>query len=409
MREFYLLVSLALFLFNSYLYERKLKIFGPGYIIYFFVVFLIHNVSSYAYTGNYGNLGWFARYPENHYLLYFIIYIIINLIILIYLLYSGSYKKESIKLNFSIKKNESLSILFISLYFLLPVQYLIGGEIKKLLITSCTYFFITVIYFKLYKKSGLYIVGFIFSIIIVYFLLDWRFIALQYLLPFGIAIVILHSINKQKSFKLNFKSTLYILIALYGVIVYGVVSEMFKLGQVNGLNSITNVLFNFDAFTYWVERQLFRIFQIWIILGGNIVEYTDANGMFYGITYIKSLAPYLGFEYISIPKISADLAGANYAQPGLVAEGYANFGIIGAVINVLSVFFLAEFLQRRFLKKQTMLNLMLLCTPFSSVLIDGGTFNSALFNIMFCLITFAFTFIFKSYRKNRNSLYSYSS
>lgn len=398
MREFFLLISLTIFLLNSYLYEKKLKIFGPGYLIYFLVIFLIHNVSSYAYTGNYRNLGVFLRYPEDHYYLYFYIYIIINTIILIYLVYIRTCGIEKVKQDFSLKKNEALSIIFISIYILLPIQYLLGGEIRKLLITSCTYFFVTFIWFKLYKNNGFYILGFVISLIILLFQLDWRFIAIQYILPFLLAFVILHSIYKRKSMEFSFKGILYILIVFYAASVYGVVSEMLKLGQVNGLNSIISVLFDFQSFSYWIERQLFRIFQIWIVLGGNVIEYTDFNGMFFGITYIKFLSPYLGFDYISIPKISANLAGANYAQPGLVAEGYANFGVLGAVINVLSVFFLAEFLQKTFLKKPSMLSLMLLCTPFSSVLIDGGTFNGVVFNIVFCLVTFALTFITNSYR-----------
>ncbi len=49
------------------------------------------------------------------------------------------------------------------------------------------------------------------------------------------------------------------------------------------------------------------------------------HGFFHGITYVKSFAGYFGFEYVSLPLLSAKYISASYAQPGLIAEGYANF------------------------------------------------------------------------------------
>ena len=85
----------------------------------------------------------------------------------------------------------------------------------------------------------------------------------------------------------------------------------------------------------------------------------------------------MGLPYISLPRISAAYNYSTYAQPGLLAEGYANFGIIGAVLNIVSVFFLMEFCRIRFIRKKDISSLMYMVIPFTKILLDGGTFNSA--------------------------------
>lgn len=92
---------------------------------------------------------------------------------------------------------------------------------------------------------------------------------------------------------------------------------------------------NYCKIGYLGKHIVFLIFgHIW----GNIIDYIDQKGYLWGITYVKSFAPILGFDYVSLPLISANMIGADYAQPGLVAEGYANWGIYGAIINMIFVF-----------------------------------------------------------------------
>ena len=143
----------------------------------------------------------------------------------------------------------------------------------------------------------------------------------------------------------------------------------------------------------WLNRQVYRMFGIWIVLGGNIIDYANSAGFFYGITYIKMFAPIFKFEYISLPSISAQLVGANYAQPGLLAEGYANFGVFGAIINMITILIISEICFKRFFIKQNMFNLLIVIIPFTSVLLDGGSVNSTIFNIIIIIITFSLDFI----------------
>lgn len=112
---------------------------------------------------------------------------------------------------------------------------------------------------------------------------------------------------------------------------------------------------------------------------GNIIEYVNAHGFMYGLTYIKPFAFFFGFPYISLPLISAEIINASYAQPGIVAEGYANLGIIGAVINCFIIFIIAEFLLDYYLRKKNMFSLLLVLVTFSQVMLDGGTINSILY------------------------------
>ena len=103
------------------------------------------------------------------------------------------------------------------------------------------------------------------------------------------------------------------------------------------------------------------------------------NGFYYGITYIKPFAGIFGFQYVSLPIIAAWYDQASYAQPGLLAEGYANFGVIGAALNLLAVFFFMEYTWNKYRRKPSIINLLFAVVPFSQILLDGGTLNSAIY------------------------------
>ena len=92
-----------------------------------------------------------------------------------------------------------------------------------------------------------------------------------------------------------------------------------------------------------------------------------------------------------LPLLSAKYISASYAQPGLIAEGYANFGVVGAVINMLIPFAIAEGSLTYFLKKRNVLALCILSVPYTKLLFDGGTINNMFFGIATCILAFAFS------------------
>ena len=180
------------------------------------------------------------------------------------------------------------------------------------------------------------------------------------------------------------------MVALAGVLagcLYGVVSEVYKLNHdYNGQYQIQDIVTDSQMLFTFFYRQFYRVFAIWIKLGGYIINHAQINGYYFGLTYIKPLAGVFGFQYVSLPLIAAKYDQASYAQPGLLAEGYANFGIIGAAINLLAVFFFMEFTWNRYRRKPSIINLLYTVVPFSQILLDGGTLNSSIYLYIMCMI-----------------------
>ena len=95
------------------------------------------------------------------------------------------------------------------------------------------------------------------------------------------------------------------LLGIIAVLLYGMLSEIVKLNRYwNGNYNLLYELTNFQSYIDFGANQFYRIFGIWTELGGNIIDFVHKNGFFYGITYVKFLAPYFGFEYVSLPAIS---------------------------------------------------------------------------------------------------------
>ncbi len=403
-RDMMLLTSLLIFLTVSYIYEKKWGIFGPGYAIYFIVFFLIHNLSPYNFIYRYSSYytlisNPLARIPNDNYSIYFMVFVISSIIIIIQLLMTRKIINNDIKIVRFLNVKEAEKILFVLVFLLLPLAVFVGGIFKTIFIPATSYFFITFIFIKKSRKYWSFKIGLLISILIIVTQITSRYVIVRYLMPIGFSIIFFDYIKFGYKSRPKIKKKVLIITGGILVLMYGVLSEIVKLNRRKGIGLNFNILIQlfteFDVLFKWINRQIYRMFEIWTVLGGNIIDYTNSNGFFFGATYIKSLAPILGFDYISLPELSASMVGANYAQPGLVAEGYANFGVVGAVANILSVYFLAEIFQRRFVKKPTMFNLLLIVTPFSSIILDGGTFNAAIFNIVFLIFTFIMSILTK--------------
>ena len=162
---------------------------------------------------------------------------------------------------------------------------------------------------------------------------------------------------------------------------YGIISECYKLHY-----SFSEVMRDEYYRSYFFRHQIYRVFSIWIKLGGYIIYHVQTYGFFYGATYVKSIINLLGGDGPSLPKIAAYYDDAVYAQPGILAEGYANYGIIGAVLNLCLVYFLMEWLHKRYISNPTYSTLFFATIPFTQILLDGGTFNSAFYLIVVLIV-----------------------
>ena len=378
------------FYFITNLYQKRKGFFTVSYL--FLLIIFTNFVGCPFYYTSINLLKITTSYstaPLNDYFnKYAIAFLILAGILIFYL-----YKSRKIRLpkfgEVKIRNNSSLAVVIPSI-LLLGVMLLTRERqtFYGLFIMPFSFFVITFLA-KGFKKDNWVILGLLMGAMAIFQIYQMRFVVLQYALPIALALIIACD---MKGYRMKSRHFVVLVILFFlAIICYGIISNVVKLNVSYGGNYVLKeVLTDTTALKNLFEDQIYRIFQIWTKLGAFIIYHTDANGFYYGLTYIKPLAGVLGLPYISLPNINAEYlgGGATYAQPGLFAEGYANFGLIGAVVNILLVFFLMEILFNNFIRNASMVNLILMCAPFCTILLDGGTLNSAIFNIAFGLIAF---------------------
>ncbi|HDY7821910.1 TPA: hypothetical protein RQK13_002756 [Vibrio vulnificus] len=327
-----------------------------------------------------------ASIPKDHYQFYAIVYFFVSFF---FLIYNCVTSKREIYISIEPNSSHPLKVMLASFIFIFPM-FIFGGDLfRKSLVAFCCFYFLC--FMSKPKKdriNKITMIGLCLSVVVILSQITWRFVLIQYMLPIIYIYVFLFT---SKSNVINFfsKVKIIVLLILFGFL--AIISEMHKLGLELTEVNIVSLFSNYELLIHWINRQVYRIVGIWTVLGGNIIDYTDIHGFFWGITYIKILSPIFGFDYVSLPEISATLVGANYAQPGLVAEGYANFGLFGAIINLLLAMILSECMWCLFIRKQNGLRLLLSILPFTSIIVDGGSINSVIYNSVFVLITMSFT------------------
>lgn len=408
-RELMLIFSFFLFLLVTIIYEKKRRLYSPSFIIYFLICFIVSNYASYNYKYNAliktkkEHLGDIVTFPSDHYITYFSVFIIVSLFILVYLI---NIKRLSLNfISFEIKaiKSQGISVLFGG-FILMPLWWF-SMSFKIIYVSFVTYFFILFILSKRRKLNYVFYIGTFFSLAILFSIIKVRFILLQYILPLILALIIIGTIKDYK-IKNKMRLFIYSISCFFLVMIYGIISEMIKLNLQWGGHFTSSDFFTMlsdpDLLMVGVNRQLYRIIDIWTVLGGNIIDLVNNTDFYYGLTYIKPLSDVFDFEYISLPLISAKYIRASYAQPGLLAEGYANFGMIGAVLNILVIFFMSEFLFVYFTRKQNIFALVILVSCFSQVILDGGTVNSVLFMLLFSFLTFLIHIVLSNFHRHKS-------
>ena len=406
------LFGMFIFLCVLHFYERKFKIFSITMFFYVIICFFAMFFCPYIYTNEkLGELA--ARRPEgsvtpsDHFEIYAIVFFILSVLFLIYIAYSKyQHKEEPYEIKainsrkklyqytqaITFSKHQDMCVFFTMIVLIMPLFYYVGGESRVTIgVASFTYFALKVIFDR--KNINLYsILGLLFSFcFFVLNIFSSRFMLIKYVFPVVLGIIFYFCLYPKKMKPI----TAYFLcfIGVLAILLYGIVSEVIKLNSLGGTYNIIDIMFDFKSNLKFLHNQIYRIFEIWTPLGGNIIELVEKEGFYYGITYVKFLAPYLGFPYINLAKISAEYIMASYAQPGLVAEGYANFGIFGAVLNLAIVLILTEYMFRRFMKNKNPLNLCLMLTPFTAILLDGGTVNDIILNIVFIFVTLGLSYV----------------
>ena len=389
-----LLTALAIFFAVSVLYERKRKVFSAGYLFLLINVFIDGILCPGYFTDS--RLREMEREgvqePQDFFMLYFAIYLAIMAVVFLYLLCVKKTTTEIQQEGFiQYKKSDDLAVFLMGIVILF-LNFRMGTAGLVLYVPVLCYFAARFLCthgnFNLYTCMGL--LGGLYCL---YRVRTNRFLFIQYIMPLLLIFFLFVAVND------NYKKGKKVVPLLVGGIVlvfaYGMVSEMVKLNLYYGRSyNILGEIKNFKSIYDSCVRQVYRLFGVWTELGGNIIQHVKVHGYFHGITYIKSLSGYFGFEYVSLPLLSAKYISASYAQPGLIAEGYANFGVIGAVINMLIPFTIAEGSLGFFLKKRNPLALCILSVPYTKLLFDGGTINNMIFGIATCILAFALVIFF---------------
>lgn len=396
---------LGIYIYISTLFRKRIGIVTPSYLFLYLIGMCVNILYPYYFSNSvldeYRSLNYSILWPQDHFYMYAAIIFVFFIIVLMYL--SLKSKQQKFIMDFQISNNEMLVVLFTNLILCLPVALFIGYTNSVICGPGLMYF--ALIYFlyknniekyKNIKKTYIYS-GLIVCLLGLMTIVTKRFLIIQYIFPIIMALFIMKQLDTTKC---NFKK--YFLgcsIFVIVIIAYGIISEMIKLNiYYNQSYSIDNI--NFDFIRVFAIRQIYRIFGVWTHLGGNIIDYVNYHGYFYGLTYIKSLAYLFDFEYISLPDISAKLIRAGYAQPGLLAESYANFGIVGSIIGLTSMFLFMELVFNFFVKAKP--NNMIYCFifsifPFTAVLLDGGTINSIIVFYVYCFINFFSVAVWRYY------------
>lgn len=392
-RELMLVISYLIFLINSHSFYNKRRKVTIGYLFYLLVCFISFNLAGYhfIYNKHIKSLNQkIVTVPlEDHYDLYFFAFLVVSFFIYMYLKLSKP-RVYNCRVVLPIVSLRRVLILNLISVISLILFFAIGLSSFILLIPLFAYYAIGLISNSKARFKKRNIFSYCYIIFILLLFAKHRYILLQFIFPVVMYFIWSFQDSKYSKKKL-YKISLVFFIGVFIALSYGVLSEFLKLNTRFAsnykLSDVVEVFTNTDLLSYWFSRQIYRVFTIWTHLGGNIIEYVDKYGFFYGATYLKNFAPILGINYVNLPILSAKLISASYAQPGLLAEGYANFGFLGAVLNILLVFYLIEIIYKTLIKKNTILYFILILVPFTQVLIDGGTFYSVIALIIIAYIT----------------------
>ena len=388
-RCFMAVLATVLFWFISVLYEKKRQVFSPGYVFLMVNVFINGLICPCYFTESRMDAGTRAGViqPQDFWDLYVVIYFLTMAVVLIWLLatkHTSSEIKEETFITYS-KQDDAAVFLMGMIVLFLNFQF---GETGVVMYVPVLCYFAMRFLWTGGKLNVYTILAFLGGLYCIYRISYSRYLLVEYVVPLLLMYFVLAAVNDNR--RRGKKVIPLLILGVVAIMAYGMVSELIKLNTYWGRNyNLLYEITNFKSIIDSCARQIYRLFGIWTELGGNIIHHVNLHGYYYGLTYIKAFAGIFGFEYVSLPLISAEYISAAYAQPGLLAEGYANFGIIGAVINLMVPFVIMELALSWFLKKRDPLAICILTVPFTKILLDGGTINNIVFGIATCILAFA--------------------
>lgn len=377
-RIFLFFITLIIFLVITEVFKRK-KGLTFSYLYYYILIAINVNLASYFFNSTQIQQSFNNKIIfKDFYYVYLMIYFLISGIILFYILYLPNEKIRTIKIQNKISLNKIIVLSFLNL----PIVYL-KNEIG-LIILSINIIYFCHFYSTTRNRIKVYILALILLLSIIPFL-TYRYLLIQ---PLGSCFLyIIYTKKYRKKYNLFIFILLFFLVIIM-IINYGIISEIIKLKLYYNMKNISfiEILLDKERYFYFIKKQIYRMFGIWIHLNANMIEYIKENNFFYGLSYLKNFASILGIEYINIPEISAKFIGATYAQSGLIMEGFFNFSYIGATISGLLPFFYLETLNKYFIKKMKIEYIILMIVPLIKIFFDGGSLQMMIYSGIICMV-----------------------
>ena len=360
------LILLLFFLATSYQYQKKFNLISASYLFIFINLYIVFSlVASYYDCAKIIELDktGFMKWEEyDYYPIYFCSVSIAYLFILIYLKYTC--KRKTIHVSDIFIKRIQIRNIYIGIALVIFAYYLVGRN-DVVVIPALSLLTILPVVDK--KRRKIHLCFLFLAIVVFKGIFLSRFYVVQIVFPVIVAFLMMSKKNETKYSIL--KLYLFFTLALGIILIYGVISEVIKLNIFYHANyKVIDFFSSKDKLLKSFMRQIYRIFIIWIKDGGYIIYHVKKNGFYYGLTYIKPVASFLGLPYINLPKIAAEYNYSTYSQTGLLVEGYSNFGIIGASINIVLVFFFMEFLNNRFANNPSIRTMSFVAIPFVNVI-----------------------------------------
>lgn len=382
------IILLVLFFFTSVLYQKRFNVITASYLFIFINLYIVFSlVASYydcAKIIELDSTGFKNWEKGDYYPIYFFSVFFAYLCIIVYLKYCC--KTRVVRMSDISITKINVRNMYIGIILTMLIYFTIGRNDIVILPALALIIILLII------DKGRRLLHFIFllsSLVLFKTVFFTRYYVIQIVFP---AIVSYFMVSKKNEQKYSIgKLYFYFAIGICFVLFYGVVSEMIKLNIFYGGHyTLSSFISSKEKLLLATMRQIYRLFIIWIKDGGYIIYHVKKNGFYFGLSYIKSLASFLDLPYINLPQIAAEYNYSTYSQTGLLAEGYSNFGILGATLNIVFVFLFMEFLRNKFARNPSLVTLSFVAIPFTKILLDGGSLSSG---VVLCVVLLIVYFI----------------
>ena len=390
---------------NFYYKKKNLPILMSWfYIIFFFFFQSVIGSYSFLESNFYANDKHHYFYKEPIYFyLSFMSFIVSSIIHFIYVEYKFIRIYNANLLFFSNKYKFFIYIICLFLIFYLifyKILYHFYEGINVLYIPFLL--FLSIYVYKIKKKDIGYYISLFFIAIFLIKLFGNRYVLFSYLLSF-LAIVYYDWFSKTNNMikigKIIKYLSIFIIVFFYLLVAFFAKTHTFK-------ESIEMLIENQNLFFWGLEHLYYRIFEIYAHLSSIFIEYVNNHNFFFGLTYIKKLYSLISGEPSTLYNANVITAkiyqGYGYAMPGVIGEGYGNFGYLAVFFVPLMIFPILFYFEIKFFKYKTPFWAIMYISGYPGMFFNASTIVHYLFFVVLALFMYIIYVIFKTILEKKN-------